>query len=70
MAAGSYCPKCNGRMEEGFIPDYGYGEKHAAGWHPGTPNKKWWGLKVDRKVMRRIESFRCTKCGYLENYAK
>ena len=57
-------------MEEGFIPDYGYGEKHAAGWHPGAPDKKWWGLKVDKKVMRRIESFRCTKCGYLENYAK
>lgn len=70
MAAGSHCPKCEGRMEEGFTPDYGYGEKHDAAWHAGAPDKRWWGLKIDKKSMRPITAYRCSRCGFIEHYAK
>lgn len=57
-------------MEEGFTPDYGYGEKHAAAWHAGAPDKRWWGLKIDKKSMRPITAYRCSRCGFIEHYAK
>ncbi|MBX7513469.1 hypothetical protein K3179_02795 [Qipengyuania sp. GH38] len=70
MAAGKTCPKCEGRMEEGFTVDRGYGEAHVPGWHKGAPDKRWWGLKVDKKSLLAIESWRCNRCGYLEHYAR
>ena len=69
MAAAKSCPKCDGRMEEGFSVDRGYGENHVAGWHPGKPDTRWWGLKAQRKSVLAISKFRCNKCGYLESYA-
>ena len=70
MALGSACPKCSGRMEEGYTPDRGYGENHVTAWHPGAPDKRWWGLRIDKKAMRPITALRCTRCGFLEHYAK
>ena len=70
MAAGKTCPKCEGRMEEGFTVDRSYGEAHVLGWHNGAPDKRWWGLKVDKKSLLAIESCRCNRCGYLEHYAR
>lgn len=70
MAAGRTCPKCDGRMEEGFTVDRGHGENHVPGWHKGAPDKRWWGLKVDKKSLLAIESWRCNRCGYLEQYAR
>lgn len=40
MAAAKACPKCDGRMEDGFVVDHSYGEKHVAGWQSGKPVKK------------------------------
>ena len=70
MASGSHCPKCNGRMEEGFTADHGHGAYHVAAWLRGKPDRRWWGLKVQKKQLLTIQTFRCTRCGYLENYAK
>ena len=70
MAAAKACPKCDGRMEDGFVVDHGYGEKHVAGWQSGKPVRKWWGLKVDKKRLLSIESWRCNRCGFLEHYAR
>ena len=70
MAGGSYCPKCEGRMAEGFIADQGHGSYYVPSWHPEAPDKRWWGLKLDKKKFRPIATFRCTKCGFLESYAK
>lgn len=50
--------------------DEGYGARFAARWQPGTPEKSWiGGVKVDKKSLLAIRSFRCEKCGLLENYA-
>ena len=59
------CPKCNGEMDEGMIP-----EAH----NMGTVLSSVWAKKLS--FMKGLEnkhsiiSYRCTSCGYLENYAK
>jgi hypothetical protein len=64
------CPKCDGPMEPGFPLDATYGGVCEAKWVPGTPEKSFWtGLKVDRDKLLSIVSMRCTRCGFLENYA-
>jgi hypothetical protein len=63
-------------MEEGFIPDLGYGQFLQLAWQPGLPeNRKFLGLldngvKVDRKRSVEISARRCAKCGFLKLYAQ
>ncbi len=58
-------------MEEGFLIDAAdYSVPTVAGWQRGTPQKKWWGLKVDKADRLNIVSWRCTGCRLLENYAR
>ena len=57
-------------MQEGFVPDEGYGGRHVAFWVAGKPEKGILdNVKVRRKEQYSIQSFRCTKCGYIEFYA-
>ena len=65
------CPKCQGSMEVGLLPDLGDANHVFAGsWLAGEPEKRWWlGLKMKDKHRFRINAYRCTKCGYLESYA-
>ncbi len=66
------CPKCKGEMELGMISDsYGdVGNFHQQGkWSKKVKfvlNLFQAGL-VEEK---RIKSYRCKSCGYLENYAE
>jgi hypothetical protein len=65
------CPKCHGRMEEGFIKDDTYGEVRVATWIQGAPEKSWWGtMKTKGKANIPVVTLRCSRCGYLESYAK
>ena len=69
-ASAKTCPKCVGRMEEGFTIDAGdYSLPSVGGWHRGKPRKSFWGLKTDKAAQIDIVSWRCTRCHYLENYA-
>ncbi len=64
------CPKCSRRMEEGFKVDAGdYSMPHVGAWHRGAPKRSFWGLKVSKSEKLEIVSWRCTGCGFLENYA-
>ena len=64
------CPKCQGRMEVGLIPDVGYGKVWVAAWQQGAPEKGLLGgLKRAGKTRYEIIAYRCTACGYLESYA-
>ena len=57
-------------MEEGFTVDMGdYSMPTVGAWHPGKPQKTWWGLNVTKADKREIVTWRCTSCGYLESYA-
>lgn len=65
------CPKCRARMEEGFVLDssrYGIGVSR---WVEGTPEKSLWhGMKTKGKRQMDVTTYRCTRCGYLELYAR
>ena len=65
------CPKCQGRMTEGFIVDSGdYGTASVSTWQGGEPKKSFWtGLKQDKKAQLQVTTWRCDRCGVLENYA-
>jgi hypothetical protein len=65
------CPKCHGRMEEGFIKDEGHGYIYTSKWVEGAPETSFWsGTKTSGKEQIHITSYRCEACGYLESYAK
>jgi ribosomal protein S27AE len=64
------CPKCQATMAEGFVVDRDYGSKYAVRWAEGGPEKSvWGGIKLRGKTLRTVQSWRCNRCGYLENYA-
>lgn len=64
------CSKCEGRMEVGFPVDASRNRVAPGQWAQGEPS--YWFLKLLRMKGRRryrIETWRCTTCGYLESYA-
>ena len=62
------CPKCQGSMAQGYMLSERYGASAVGGWIEGAPKKHWWGLKVGSKPIE-IQTWRCQRCGFLENYA-
>ena len=64
------CPKCQGKMERGWLVDFAHGGIAVLQWAPGTPERSWWsGAKVNRKKLLEVTTFRCSECGYLEVFA-
>jgi hypothetical protein len=64
------CPKCSGRMEQGFVLDNTYGARLISHWVPGEPKKSFWmGTKAPDTSALPIGVFRCSSCGFLEQYA-
>jgi predicted nucleic-acid-binding Zn-ribbon protein len=64
------CAKCGGTMTVGVIVDHGHGQSTPERGQEGEAIvSKWWGLRVDKKALLDVETWRCTKCGYLESYA-
>ena len=71
--AEAVCPKCSGRMDEGFVLDHTHGANVnlPAAWVEGQPRRSFWtGLKLSGTVQHPITSYRCARCGYLESFAK
>ena len=57
-------------MQEGFILEASPGVRMASEWIAGAPEPGGlMGLHVKGKEKRPIQTFRCSKCGYLESYA-
>jgi hypothetical protein len=64
------CAKCNGTMTEGFITDQGHGIIVVPHWVEGPPQiSSWVGVKLSGKAKSQVSTWRCRRCGYLENYA-
>jgi hypothetical protein len=58
-------------MDEGFILDQMHGGQTQAHWVEGAPQYSFWtGLKVRGKERRKVVTFCCPKCGFLESYAR
>ncbi|WP_326525708.1 hypothetical protein [Sphingomonas sp.] len=68
--AGIACLRCGGRLEEGYVIDEGYGSRTPSTWIEGAPEKSFWaGLKTGDRRKLPIDTWRCTRCGLLEQYA-
>jgi hypothetical protein len=64
------CPKCQGPMVQGYIPDFTQGARLVSTWREGNPRKSFWfGTKISPTGGVPIGAFRCSGCGYLELYA-
>jgi hypothetical protein len=57
-------------MEQGVIPDQGYGKVWASSWQQNNERGFFGGLKSWKVKRIEITAYRCTKCGYLESYAR
>lgn len=65
------CPKCDGTMQLGFLPDASYGTTTVSTWYPGKAQKSFWqGTKIDREDSITVDAFRCERCGFVELYAR
>ncbi len=65
------CPKCQGAMEPGVIPDRSYGAILQGAWFEGQADKGLLGsLKLKGKRSFPVVTDRCASCGYLEFYAR
>lgn len=72
MGTGSKtCPKCDGRMEEGrVIAKDSNGANGLTRWVSGIPERSiWTGLKIKGKPTYDVATYRCGRCGFLEQYA-
>jgi hypothetical protein len=58
-------------MSVGFTLDRGeYGATHLVQWHPGEPVKSMWGYyKTNKSSLKPVATYRCDRCGFLEDYA-
>lgn len=64
------CPKCQGSMAEGYTLDVSQ-SRSVSKWIEGPPEKSMWtGLKISGRANHDIQTWRCTRCGFLESYAK
>ena len=71
MARTKTCPKCQAAMSEGFTVDNSdSGRRAVSAWVEGVPEKSiWTGIKLKGRTPIDIATWRCSSCGYLENYA-
>lgn len=70
MTRSPVCPKCPGKMEEGFVLDQTYGANTQSAWIEGEPVRSFWtGVKLKGKDRIPVTTLRCSRCGYLESYA-
>ena len=72
MATSHQCPKCKSGMEQGFVLDHTQGARQVVShWAAGAPLKAFWsGTKLPDEKLVPIGTYRCSSCGYLEQYAR
>jgi hypothetical protein len=65
------CPKCQGKMEPGFVLDRNHFEDAQGTWIEGALELNMWtgAAKTGKKEQIPVTTYRCVGCGYLESYA-
>ncbi len=65
------CRHCGGAgIEPGFVEDAGEGSRGFARWIAGPLERGWLGgAKRMGRLRRRIDAYRCVRCGHLELFA-
>ncbi len=57
-------------MQQGWVLDHTYGARAVRSWVEGEPMRSIWvGVKLEGKAPIEIELWRCSRCGYSEQYA-
>ncbi len=71
MLGPAKCPKCNGEMAVGFLFTEGYANTHTL-WVEGPVELGVFSgaVKTRDRETRRVRSYRCKGCAYLESYAQ
>ena len=66
------CPRCGGRMTQGFVVDFHQGGlRRVSSWVEGAPQKSFWhGTTAPDLKGIPIGTFRCEACGFLESFAR
>ena len=66
------CPFCKVPLEPGYVLDRTAPKAgRAAEWISGAPQVSLlWGVETGGHKRREIESWRCTQCGLLQEYAR
>ena len=66
------CPKCSTEMTEGFLYTEGISANTYTVWVQGRPEVRVFTgtINTEDRDVRRIQTYRCAKCGFLESYAK
>jgi len=57
-------------MEQGFVLDNAHGALLVSHWAKGAPLKSFWQATKRPDTQLPIGTFRCSSCGYLEEYAR
>lgn len=72
MRTPTSCAKCGGSVSSGFIVDMGDGgSANVSQWQDGEPRRAWYGgVKLPKGEQIKVTTYRCDRCGYLENYAQ
>ncbi len=63
------CSKCQGSMTEGFIPTEKSYTPTISVWIEGRPQKGWFGNVKLPGQPTPISTWRCNRCGFLEQFA-
>ena len=67
MADKLSCLRCEGVMDEGFIPNFVKGQMV---WYEGEAPKTYRASFMFGRQALVVVTHRCSVCGYLESYAK
>ena len=59
-------------MDRGHVPDAAHGMVLMSSWAPGVPEVRrfFGGIKYSEDELIPLDAYRCSKCGYVELYAR
>lgn len=71
MISRQKCQVCGASMEAGFVLDRGmHDHRSQQEWWEGRPERSFWtGIKKPERRFK-VTTLRCTKCGYLMEFAE
>ena len=64
------CSKCSGEMEEGLVVDLNYAGVLPSMWVQDQTSGSVGPSTMDGKRKVKTVTYRCSKCGHLDSYAK
>lgn len=63
------CLICGSSTEVGFVLDWTYGGLKQEEWGEGKPERSFWQTTKTPERRFKVLTLRCTKCGYLMEFA-